>query len=123
MRVLVSILLSWTVWGQQAATLPTPSKIDQLTAEIKREPTAANYAARGSEYLRINQARLAADDFTQAIRLRLDNPDHWASRAKARIAEEKFSDAIDDLDQAIRLRPDLMPMYVERGFAYGQAGD
>ncbi len=64
----------------------------------------------------------AVDDYSQAIRLRLDNPEPWIGRARAYIALQRPSPAIDDLDQALRLDPNALTPHVERGYAYGQQG-
>ena len=97
--------------------------IDELTNQIAHQPTSALYAARAAEQLRLGHAQLAVDDYSQAIRFRLDDPAPWIGRAKAFIALGRFSDAIDNLDQAIRLDPGPVAPYVERGYAYGQMGD
>jgi len=65
----------------------------------------------------------AVENYSQAIRLRLDNPQPWFGRGKALTAAGRFRDAIEDFDQAIHLRPDFIAAYLERGFSYGQAGD
>ena len=35
----------------------------------------------------------------------------------------RYRDAIDDFDQAVRLQPGAADPLIERGFAYGEAGD
>ena len=44
-------------------------------------------------------------------------------RGKALVILRRYRDAIEDFDQAVRLQPGAVEPLLERGFAYGQAGD
>src|ERR1051326_5307224 len=92
-------------------------------AAVAQQPTSAWHTARATELLQSGQAQPAVDEYGEAIRLRLDNPDAWMGRGRAYVALGRFSAAIDDFDQAIRLDPTPAAPYVERGNAYGQTGD
>ena len=65
----------------------------------------------------------AADDFSRAIKLRLDDQNAWKGRGSAYMSMAHYRDAIDDLDQAIRLKPDFLEALIDRGFSQGQLGD
>src|SRR6516225_8241788 len=84
--------------------------------------TSAAYMARAAEHLQNGQAQLAADEYSQAIRLRLDNDEAWLGRGRAYSQMGRYSPAIDDFDQAVRLNPANPASYVERGYAYGRVG-
>ena len=60
----------------------------------------------------------AIDDFTQAIKLRLDNPEPYKGRGMARSALGKYRDAIEDFDLALARKPDYEDAFVERALAY-----
>ena len=57
--------------------------IDELTNQIAHQPTSALYAARAAEQLRLGHAQLAVDDYSQAIRFRLDDPAPWIGRGES----------------------------------------
>ena len=80
-------IFALSLYGQGEKTL------DELTAQIATQPTSALYSARGAEQLRLGNAQLAADDYSQAIRLRLDDPVPWVGRGKAYLALKRYSDA------------------------------
>ena len=95
-----------------------------VLAQTATQPlTSADYAARAVEHLASGQAQLAVDDYSQAIRLRLDDAGAWTGRGRAYSQLGHYSAAIDDLDQAIRLDPEPALWLVERGYAYGRIGD
>jgi tetratricopeptide (TPR) repeat protein len=85
--------------------------------------TSGDFLRDAREEFATGENDRAIADYTQAIRLRLDDPDAWFGRGQALTAAGRFRDAIDDFDQATRLRPGFADAYLERGFAYGQAGD
>ena len=125
-RFVLAVVLLIGVLGaapQHAQPGAVGSSIDELTARIARAPTSALYSARGGEHLRQGHAQVAVDDYSAAIRLRLDDPEPWAGRGRALIELGRFNAAIDDLDQSIRLAPDALPPHLDRGFAYGQNHD
>src|SRR5215469_12890643 len=84
--------------------------------------TSADYVQRASQHLKAGQAQLAVDEYSQAIRLRLDSDKAWTGRGRAYNSLGNYSAAIDDFDQAARLNPANVEAYVERGFAYGRIG-
>jgi tetratricopeptide (TPR) repeat protein len=85
--------------------------------------TSSDFLLLGDNLLAAGHFDQAIENYSQAIRLRLDDPQAWFGRGRALTTAGRFRDAIDDLDQAIHLRPEFIAAYVERGFAYGQAGD
>src|SRR5215831_21116049 len=85
--------------------------------------TSAAYIEQAAEHLRNGQAQIAVEDYSQAIRLRLDNDVAWIGRGRAYSELGRYSAAIDDFDQAIRLNPAGALPYIERGYAYGHTGD
>ena len=119
MRFITFIAATALCWGQLADS----PEIRDLSERIKVSPTAALFAARGEAYMKVDLPTLAVDDYSETIRLRLDEPKYWISRADARAALNRFSEAIDDLDQALHLKPDTMSVYMDRGFLFGQMGD
>src|SRR5215831_21225436 len=92
-------------------------------AALAQTETSAGYVERATRHLQSGQPEAAADEFSQAIRLRLDNENAWIGRGKAYTALGRYSAAIDDFDQALRLNPAVPDAYVERGYAYGRVGD
>jgi tetratricopeptide (TPR) repeat protein len=121
----VLVALAQSPAGQPASNKAgTPLRsIDELTTAIKTSPTSALYAERAAVYLLTGNAADAENDYSAAIRMRLDEPGPWIGRGRARTALGRFSAAIDDLDQAIRLKPDSSVAFLERGYAYGKMGE
>ena len=87
------------------------------------QPTFRFYLERARKLAQEGSLQQAAADYSEAIRLRLDNADAWMGRGKARIGLGRYRDAIDDFDQVLRLRPGFVDATLERAFAFGQAGD
>src|SRR5579871_4317688 len=84
--------------------------------------TSAELVNKAAHDLTAGEEQAAVEEYSQAIRLRLDNPDAWAGRGRAYSSLGKYSNAIDDFDQAIRLNP-TAALFTDRGFAYGQLGE
>src|ERR1019366_3616441 len=78
---------------------------------------------RATERVHIGRPEEALPYFSQAIKLRLDNPDAWMGRGRALVTLGRYRDAIDDFDEAVRLEPATAEPLLERGYAFGQAGD
>ena len=64
------------------------------------------YTGRGNAYLAGKDYAKAALDFTEAIRLRLDNPEPYKGRGIARIALGQYRDAVDDFNLCLARKPD-----------------
>jgi tetratricopeptide (TPR) repeat protein len=85
--------------------------------------TSVLYSRAGAAHEHLGQHQLAADSYSKAIRLRLDDPIPWKGRGVAYSALGNYRDAIDDFTQAALLKPDDISPYLERAFAYGQLGE
>ena len=69
------------------------STLDDLNARIARAPTSALYSARGAEHLKNGQLELAFDDYSAAIRLRLDDAVEFTGWIPREQVYEKFASA------------------------------
>jgi hypothetical protein len=66
---------------------------------------------------------LAIAEFTEAIRLNLNNSPAYYQRANAYRHKNDWDRAIADYNEAIRLKSGYVDAYNNRGFAYVQEGD
>ena len=71
----------------------------------------------------MGQFAKAIEDFTQAVKLRNDNPEPYKGRGVAHSSLGQFRDAIEDLDLCLSRKPDYEEAWVERGLAYAGTGD
>ena len=93
-----------------------------LTLLAADPATSRDHLQRAAELVQTGHVEEALPHYTQAIKLRLDNPDAWMGRGKALAMLGRYRDAIDDFDQVVRLQPGSADPLIERGFAYGEAG-
>jgi len=89
---------------------------------IDRKPgadlLASAWTHRGEAYSRKGMTKEAADNFSQAIRVRPNHAAAWIGRGQARLVERQFDEAIADYSTAIKLGPKDGSVYVARGYAY-----
>jgi tetratricopeptide (TPR) repeat protein/tRNA A-37 threonylcarbamoyl transferase component Bud32 len=87
-----------------------------------RPEMAVAYRWRAEVLLKLGQAEDAIGAFNQYIR-QGGAPDAsiYRGRAQAKVALDRWSDAIDDYSKAITSKADDTPSYVGRGWAYVQA--
>jgi protein O-mannosyl-transferase len=103
-------VLSWTycrVW-KNAETL--------WTHAIQRDPSSSdNYLNRGAA--RANQGKFpeSIEDYTEALRLRPEQPMAMSNRGYARMRMGDFDGGLKDVDQALSWMPSYAPGYRVRG--------
>jgi tetratricopeptide (TPR) repeat protein len=83
---------------------------------------ALAYQYRGDARSNAGAFEQAIADFSEAIRLRPNNAQAFAGRARVRFSVRNFSAALADYDEAIRMTPDVADLYVERGHVYLSLG-
>ena len=91
---------------------------------------AAAYDGRGSAYLSIGELdssndklENAIEDFTEAIKYKLDYPSAYNNRGRAYFAKGDLGNAFTDFSKTIELMPRCPEAYHWRGLAYFSKGD
>ena len=79
---------------------------------------ATAWAYRAKAYARKGMAKEAADNYSQAIKVKPGLKMAWIGRGMARLLEGKFEDAISDYSTALTLEPRDASVFVARGYAY-----
>ena len=92
------------------------------------EGLAAAYDGRGSAYLSIGELdsdklENAIEDFTEAIKYKLDYPSTYNNRGRAYFAKGELENAFTDFSKTIELMPRCPEAYHWRGLAYFSKGD
>jgi tetratricopeptide (TPR) repeat protein len=70
----------------------------------------------------LNQNRRAIEDYTAAIKLRLDRPEYYKDRALLLAKVNQLDEAVEDLTHAVNYNPNYFDAVIERAFIYGQMG-
>lgn len=81
-------------------------------------PDAKVFLNRGVALERLGRHRLAAEDFTSALRLRPDDADAYRGRGVARDEVGDYSGAVADYSEALRLQPRNAETLFDRAAAY-----
>jgi tetratricopeptide (TPR) repeat protein len=81
------------------------------------------HALAGQEFVRAKKPVDAEAQYNAALKITPQNPDLYIDRAKARMAMEKYWDALDDLNRAIKMKPDDAEALRQRGRAWAQLGN
>jgi tetratricopeptide (TPR) repeat protein len=114
----ILLLLTAGLCGAQNAN----TTLDELTARIEQSPTAALYAARAAERLKLGDRINAIVDFTRALELSPDDFSLHVARANQYAAVGDAKSALADRDQAVRLKPDDAEAHLARADSYLQLG-
>ncbi len=97
--------------------------LKHLDEAIKLDPNFERaYHNRGGAYHRLGQYSRAAEDYTQAIRLKPMSITFYA-RARCYLEQGMYGQAIDDYTQAIQLNPQYVDAYHNRAACYRHEGD
>src|SRR5687767_7761894 len=80
------------------------------------------FVGRATAWSKLEEWSKAIDDYSAAIRLRLDLPEPYKERGDAYAKVGRFEDAIDDYNQAILIKRDYWEAYVARAGANGSSG-
>ena len=92
--------------------------IEFLNEAIRLKPDFASaYHDRGIAHYYLKQFELAANDFSEAIRLK-PHEIPYCSRGNLYSNLKQHQLAIKDFDEAIRLKPDMADAHAGRGLAY-----
>jgi tetratricopeptide (TPR) repeat protein len=91
---------------------------DVIDQKPETDVLASAWTHRGQAYARKGMTREAADNFSQAIRIKPNHASAWIGRGQARLVERRFDEAITDYSKAIKLSPKDGSIYVARGYAY-----
>lgn len=95
---------------------------DVIDEEPGRDVLATAWAFRAKAYARKGMAKEAAENFSQAIKVKPSLKMAWVGRGMARLLERNFDAAVTDYSMAIKLDPKDAAIYVARGYAH-LAGD
>lgn len=115
--------------AQEAATAQGKGQIEQalsLYTEALKDPTLPNdrrsaiLSDRGGVYGRLNQAKLAIEDYNRAIQLFAENPAAYNNRGNTLLALGLAREAVKDFDRAILLAPGYAAAYNNRAGAFVQ---
>jgi tetratricopeptide (TPR) repeat protein len=105
-------------WVDRRDVVSFDLAIDYFTASIERNPTAADYNARGMVHLERGELDLALRDFDDAIRLDSNLATAYNGRGVALKARGELDKAMADFDAAIRLVPRYENAFVNRGVVW-----
>jgi tetratricopeptide (TPR) repeat protein len=76
---------------------------------------AVAYRYRGELRTDAGENRLAIADFSESIRLKMDDASAFAGRGRAKFSDKNLGGSIADYSEAIRLSPRSADFYVQRG--------
>jgi TonB family protein len=101
-----------------------PAPVATPTPAPKPTPTPAEfYSKRADASLEKGQVDSALADYTEALKLKTDDPDLYISRGKALFTKKDFDRSVKDYDKAIELAPKTAIAFLNRGASYEQLGD
>jgi TonB family protein len=95
--------------AQRRPPAPDPGTAPQSADEAYRRAMQAIRNHRFEDAIRL---------LDNAVRMRPEWPQAWASRGRAKLMAKRYDDAITDLDKALELDPSAAPLYDQRGLAY-----
>ena len=116
---ITSILITANVVLGIFAPISFPTLFPPVTAQENAQSAFEN----GNIKLDQGDYQRAISDFTEAIRLNLNDAQVYYNRAFAYEKLGEFAKAIEDYDQAIRLKPNEDLFYFQRGVSYGKFGN
>jgi tetratricopeptide (TPR) repeat protein len=96
--------------------------LDDLTARIEQSPSAALYAARAAERVKMGDAKNAIADFNRALEISPDDFSLHLARADQYAATGDPKSALADRDRAVHLKPDVAGTHLARADSYLQLG-
>ena len=103
---------------------PVATPVPVATPAPKPTPTPAEfYSKRAEASLEKGQVDSALADYTEALKLKADDPNLYLSRGKALFSKKDFDRSVKDYDKAIELAPKTAVAFLNRGAAYEQLGD
>jgi tetratricopeptide (TPR) repeat protein len=114
--------VTWTLhktakgWINRADVVGFYPALEYFNEEIKREPTARAYNARGVAYFGRGDLDLALADFNQAIKLDPKMAAAFDNRGLTWGRKKEYQKAIADYDQAIKLDPKLVSAWNDRAW-------
>ncbi|HRK18468.1 MAG TPA: tetratricopeptide repeat protein [Hyphomicrobiaceae bacterium] len=91
-------------------------------ATLGNERRAMLYSDRGAARVRLQQFKLALDDFNQAARLYPEYPAVYVNRGNLLLVLGQPQEALRDFDRALLLAPDIAAVHANRGAAQLRAG-
>lgn len=101
-----------------------PVPVATPTPAPKPTPTPAEfYSKRADDSLEKGQVESALADYTEALKLKADDPNLYVSRGKALFRKKDFDRSVKDYDKAIELAPKTAVAFLNRGASYEQLGD
>ena len=110
-------------WIRRDNVTPYAKALDSFNAQLRRNPNARSFRARG----RIRGGRGEFDeaiaDFNEAIRIDPSHGDGYVGRANAWIGKDEYDKAITDCSEAIRHAANNAAAYSTRGIAWSQKND
>jgi TonB family protein len=114
-QVLIAAVREKSVKPVPAAT-PTPAP--------KPTPTPAEfYSKRADASLAKGEVDAALTDYSEALKIKADDPDLYVSRGKAHFSKKDFDRSVKDYDKAIEIAPKTVVAFLNRGASYEGLGD
>jgi tetratricopeptide (TPR) repeat protein len=110
-------------WIDRSDVLALSPALETFSDELKRQPTAAAYAIRGTIWAALQDYDKALADFDEAIRRDPKQATFYCDRGTAHANKRREDQAISDYTEAIRLDPQFATAYVRRAFAWRAQGN
>lgn len=109
-------------WLQPADVILVENPLEDLTAELKRYPSPANFTRRAAAWKEIGDLQKAEDDANSAVRLDPQSASSYCVRGEVRELLGKEG-ALRDFDQALELDPYCAAALAGRATAKVNRGD
>ncbi|HEV3164811.1 MAG TPA: tetratricopeptide repeat protein [Isosphaeraceae bacterium] len=106
-------------WVRSNDVIPFEQAIDFFTYEIRSNPSAWAFCARGIIWDDRQEFDIAIADFNDALRLDPSDPLAYLNRGIAWSNKHDFDRAISDFNEALRFSPRDAVIYYNRGTARG----
>lgn len=114
---------SWQSLGEARLGLKDASAADALAKALELgQPSALLQEKHGEALSLLGDHAKAIEAFTESIRLRIDRPEPYVGRGRAKAAQGNLRDAIEDFTAALQYSPGHAEGYYERAMAYGNLG-
>ena len=123
LTVMTAVSLAWIVWQGTAAVTAGDGAPSRATKEETGRSTAAAWAVKGWELIRLEAYPRAADAFTRAIKLDGSEPSFLVGLGVSRHRLHEDESAVAALERALLLDPNVGQAHALLGDIYERRGE